>query len=95
MGGVVMTIQLDINDSKVDLFLSILNSFKSGIVEKFVVVDSKNSKFLKTFDDSHIEEVSDEENEYCVKLLESLTDEDKEISSIEHGCFILKGYTTF
>lgn len=79
-----MTIQLDINDSKVDLFLSILNSFKSGIVEKFVVVDSKNSKFLKTFDDSHIEEVSDEENEYCVKLLESLTDEDKEISSIEY-----------
>ena len=75
-----MTIHLDVNDSNADLFLNILKSLKSDIVERFVIIKSDDSCQHTKIDTSHIEKVSDEENEYYENLLNNMTEDDKEVA---------------
>ncbi len=75
-----MTIHLDVNDSNADLFLNILKSLKSDIVERFVIIKSDDSCQPAKIDTSHIEKVSDEENEYYENLLNNMTEDDKEVA---------------
>ncbi len=73
------TIRLDIEDSRVDKFLSLVSSLGSGMIKNFVIEKADSMPHFREFETSHIEEVSDEENEYYKKLLQERSDEDKEI----------------
>lgn len=61
-----MELQISIQEDKAELFLEILKSFKSDMIKKFKILDSKY--------------VSDEEQQEIEAILNARTVEDKEIA---------------
>ncbi len=61
-----MQLQLSIKEDKAELFLQILKEFKGSMVEKIKILDNQD--------------VSDEENKEIEKLLNSRSQEDKEVA---------------
>ena len=67
------TIQLQIDDSNYDSFLTIINNLKDGFIKNLTVENNKNI----------IEEVSNEEQKYYEDLVQNMSEDDKIVSSIE------------
>ena len=64
------TIQLQIDDNNYDSFLVIINNLKDGFIKNFTVNNNKNT--IKT--------VSDEEQKDIENILNSISQEDKEVA---------------
>jgi len=64
------TVELKIDDSSFDIFRTLIENLKDGIVESFEVKEN-------------IEEVSDQEQKYYEELLSNMSEEDREVSSKE------------
>jgi hypothetical protein len=64
------TVHLQIDDKNYEAFLSIINNLKDGFIQNFNVDDTNKT----------IDVVSDKEQHDIEKILNSLTDSDKEIS---------------
>lgn len=77
------TIQLKIDDSRLEAFLTIIRNLKSDIVKDIIIKDAEDSLFLQSNNTPWIEEVSDEENEYYIEMFKNMSDEDRVISSKE------------
>ncbi len=65
-----MELQISVKDDKAELFLQILQEFKSDMVEKFTIMNRK----------SDIEYVNDQEQKEIEELLSQRSIEDKELS---------------
>ncbi len=61
-----MELQISIKDDKAELFLQILKEFKSDMIEKFNIIESKY--------------VSEEEQKDIEEILNARTKEDKEVA---------------
>jgi len=70
LGKIMKTVELKIDDNSFDIFRTLIENLKDGIVKSFEVKES-------------IEEVSDQEQIYYEKLLSNMSEEDREISSKE------------
>lgn len=77
------TIQLKIDDSRLEAFLTIIRNLKSDIVKDIIIKDAEDPLFLQSNNTPWIEEVSDEENEYYIEMFKNMSDEDRVISSKE------------
>lgn len=77
------TIQLKIDDSRLETFLTIIHSLKIGMVRDIIINDTDAISVSKDSTIPWIKEVSDEENAYYVNVLKNMNDEDKNISSKE------------
>ena len=78
------TIQLKVDDSQLDTFLTIVRNLQNGMVRDIVINDTKGALASQGNTAPWIEEVSDEENAYYVNVFKTMSDEDKSISSKEH-----------
>ena len=67
------TIQLQIDDNNYDSFLVIIKNLKDGFIKNLTVTNSKNL----------VDFVSNKEQEYYENLLESMSEEEKKVSSKE------------
>jgi len=70
LGKIMKTVELKIDDNSFDIFRTLIENLKDGIVKSFEVKES-------------IEEVSDQEQKYYEKLLSNMSEEDREVSSRE------------
>ena len=70
LGKIMKTVELKIDDNSFDIFRTLIENLKDGIVKSFEVKES-------------IEEVSDQEQKYYEKLLSNMSEEDREVSSKE------------
>jgi len=77
------TIQLKVDDSRLETFLTIIRSLKIGMVRDIIINDTDGISVSKGSTIPWIEEISDEENAYYVNVLKNMSDEDKSISSKE------------
>ena len=73
------TIQLKVDDSRLEAFLTIIRNLKNDMVRDIMIKDTDGSSFVAPW----IEEVSDEENEYYIGMFKGMPDEDRIISSKE------------
>jgi hypothetical protein len=64
------TVELQIDDNSFDIFRTLIENLKDGIIKSFKVKDS-------------IKEVSDDEQKYYETLLSDMTPEEREISTVE------------
>ena len=78
------TIQLKVDDSQLDTFLTIVRNLQNGMVRDIVINDTKGALASQGKTTPWIEEVSDEENAYYVNVFKTMSDEDKSISSKGH-----------
>ena len=67
------TVELQIEDTNFDAFLTVINNLKDGLIKNFKVQDFDNI----------IETVSDEEQQYYKDLITNMSEDDKQISSKE------------
>jgi hypothetical protein len=68
-----MQLILDIEESQKDVILNIIKNLKDGIVKGYTLKNSDTSK-------SHIEPVSTKEEQEIKEILQSMSDEDREVS---------------
>jgi hypothetical protein len=68
-----MQLILDIEESQKDVILNIIKNLKDGIVKGYTLKNSDTSK-------SHIEPVSTREEQEIKEILQSMSDEDREVS---------------
>lgn len=66
----MQTIQLQVEDNKLDIILNILSNLKDDLIQKLEVKED-------------IMSVSDEENNYYKELLNKISEDDKIVSSKE------------
>jgi hypothetical protein len=78
------TIELKVDDSRLEAFLTIIRNLKSGMVRDILIKDTDNASCAKGIATPWIEEVSDEENAYYVDKFKNMSEEDRSISSKEH-----------
>ncbi|MFK5975125.1 MAG: hypothetical protein QM493_01335 [Sulfurovum sp.] len=64
------TVELKIDDNNFEIFRTLIDNLKDGIIKSFEIKDT-------------IEEVSDKEQIYYENLLSNMTKEDREVSSID------------
>ena len=69
------TILLQVDDDKLELFLTILNNLKDGLIEN-----------LKISEEPIVDTVSDDEQEFYEKLIKNMSEDDRIISSKETVC---------
>jgi len=70
---IMKTVELQIEDTNFDAFLTVINNLKDGLIKNFKVQDFDNI----------IETVSDEEQQYYKDLITNMSEDDKQISSKE------------
>ena len=64
------TVELQIDDNSFDIFRTLIDNLKDGIIKSFKVKDG-------------IKEVSNDEQKYYETLLSDMTPEEREISTVE------------
>ena len=79
------TIQLKVDDSRLDAFLTIIHNLKSGMVQDIMIKDTDASLGSQGNATSWIDEVSDEENAYYIGMFKTMGEEDRSISSKEYA----------
>ena len=78
------TIQLKVDDSRLDAFLTIIHNLKSGMVQDIMIKDTDTSLGSQGNATPWIDEVSDEENAYYIDIFKNMSEEDRSISSKEY-----------
>ncbi len=78
------TIQLKVDDSRLEAFLTIIRNLKNGMVRDIMIKDTDSSSSSQGVSAPWIEEVSDEENAYYIDIFKNMSEEDRSISSKEY-----------
>ena len=78
------TIQLKVDDSRLEAFLTIIRNLKNGMVRDIMIKDTDSSLSPQGISAPWIEEVSDEENAYYIDIFKNMSEEDRSISSKEY-----------
>ena len=78
------TIQLKVDDSRLEAFLTIIRNLKNGMVRDILIKDTDSSSSSQGVSAPWIEEVSDEENAYYIDIFKNMSEEDRSISSKEY-----------
>jgi len=78
------TIELKVDDSRLEAFLTIIRNLKNGMVRDIKIKDTDSASFSQGVATPWIEEVSDEENAYYIDMFKNMSEEDRSISSKEH-----------
>lgn len=78
------TIQLKVDDSRLEAFLTIIRNLKNGMVRDIMIKDTDSSSVSQDNATPWIEEISDEENAYYIGMFKNMSDEDRSFSSKEY-----------
>ena len=78
------TIQLKVDDSRLEAFLTIIRNLKNGMVRDIMIKDTDSSSSSQHVSAPCIEEVSDVENAYYIDIFKNMSEEDRSISSKEY-----------
>ena len=78
------TIQLKVDDSRLEAFLTIIRNLKNGMVRDIMIKDTDSPSCSQGISAPWIEEVSDEENAYYIDIFKNMSEEDRSISSKEY-----------